>query len=209
MTFRSDCRDRWLGFCVVKACLVVCAIFGAAASALSGCASGTVINTDDAAPQSPVSSTAPPPQFGTAHLVNAADYMLDVDGRKAYYFSTPSGRWQCAILPRDRAGCQRAGGASAMGVTGAPEEVPDAAGGTAAPNALVLDRDTDAHFAYVDESEFAQSAAVVLPFGKVLAVAGFRCNVQEQSGVSCVREITGRGFTFSADGYTLNYTDVP
>ncbi|KHO25454.1 hypothetical protein QQ44_14005 [Mycolicibacterium setense] len=193
----------------MKACLVVGAICGAAASALSGCASGTVVNTDDAGPPPPASTTSAPPTFGTAHLVNAADYMLEVDGRKAYYFSTPSGRWQCAILPRERAGCQPAGGASAMSVTGAPTEVPDAAGGTAAPNALVLDRDTDAHFANLAQPEFAQSAAAVLPFGKVLAVAGFRCNVQEQSGVSCVRELTGRGFTFSAEGYTLNYTDVP
>ncbi|WP_234790391.1 hypothetical protein [Mycolicibacterium fortuitum] len=73
----------------------------------------------------------------TANLVNAAEYAIDVNGRKAYYFSTPSGRWQCAILPRDRAGCQPAGGA-AMAVTGAPETVPDPTGGTAAPNALVL-----------------------------------------------------------------------
>lgn len=96
-----------------------------------------------------------------------------------------------------------------MNVTGAPETVPDATGGTAEPNALVLDRDTDAHFANLTQPDFAQSAAVVLPFGKALAVAGFRCNVQEQSGVSCVREVTGRGFTFSDEGYTLQYTDVP
>jgi hypothetical protein len=96
-----------------------------------------------------------------------------------------------------------------MGVTGAPDEAPDPSGGTRAPNALVVERDTDAHFAVLEQPEFAQSAATVLPFGKVLAVAGFRCNVQEQTGVSCVRELTGRGFTFSAEGYTLNYTDVP
>lgn len=193
----------------MKACLLVVA---AAAAALAGCASGTVVNTDDAASPPPTSTTAAPPQFGTANLVDAAEYAIDAPGapgHKAYYFSTPSGRWQCAILPRDRAGCQPAGGSSAMIVTGAPETVPDATGGTAAPNALVLDRDTDAHFANLAQPDFAQSAAVVLPFGKVLAVAGFRCNVQEQSGVSCVREATGRGFTFSAEGYTLHYTDVP
>lgn len=178
-------------------------------SALSGCASETVINTDDAAPPPAVSTTAPPPVFGTAHLVNAADYALEVDGRKGYYFSTPSGRWRCAILPRDRAGCQQADGTSTVGITGAPTEVPDPAGEPTAPNALVLDQDTDAHFAALAEPDFAQSEAVVLPFGQVLAVAGFRCNVQEQSGVSCVRDLTGRGFTFSADGYTLRYTDVP
>lgn len=194
----------------MKACLVRCAIFGAAASAaLAGCTPGTVVNTDDAASPPPPSTTSAPPEFGTANLVDAAEYQLEVNGRKAYYFSTPSGRWQCAILPRDRAGCQPAGGASTMAVTGAPTEVPDPTGGTAAPNALVLDRDTDARFAKLAEPEFAQPAAAVLPFGKVLAVAGFRCNVQEQSGVSCVRELTGRGFTFSAEGYTLRYTDVP
>ncbi|OBG86401.1 hypothetical protein A5699_21645 [Mycobacterium sp. E802] len=191
----------------MKACLVVCALFGAAA--LAGCASETVINTDDAAPPPAVSTTAAPPVFSTAHLVNAADYALEVDGRKGYYFSTPSGRWRCAILPRDRAGCQQANGTSAIGVTGAPTEVPDPTGGTAVPNALVLGQDTDAYFAALTEPDFAQSEAVVLPFGKVLAVAGFRCNVQEQSGVSCVRELTGRGFTFSAEGYTQHYTDVP
>lgn len=193
----------------MKACLVRCAIFGVAAAALTGCTSGTVVNTDDAAAPPPASTTASPPQFGTANLVNAAEYAIEVNGRKGYYFSTPSGRWQCAILPRDRAGCQPAGGTSTMSVTGAPETVPDATGATAAPNALILDRDTDAHFANLAQPDFAQSAAVVLPFGKVLAVAGFRCNVQEQSGVSCVREVTGRGFTFSAEGYTLHYTDVP
>ncbi|OBB29180.1 hypothetical protein A5792_20495 [Mycolicibacterium peregrinum] len=193
----------------MKACLVRCAIVGAAAAALTGCTSGTVVNTDDAAAPPPTAATAPPPQFGTANLVDAAEYAIEVNGRKGYYFSTPSGRWQCAILPRDRAGCQPAGGTSTMSVTGAPETVPDATGGTAAPNALVLDRDTDARFANLAQPDFAQSAAVVLPFGKVLAVAGFRCNVQEQSGVSCVREVTGRGFTFSAEGYTLHYTDVP
>jgi hypothetical protein len=42
-----------------------------------------------------------------------------------------------------------------------------------------------------------------------LAVAAFRCNVQEASGISCLSEKTGKGFTFSADGYTLQYTDLP
>lgn len=204
-TLPSGPPEGWLGSCVVKACLVMLA----AAAALSGCASRTVVNTDDAAPPPPASTTTPPPQYSTANLVNAADYLLDVDGRRGYYFSTPSGRWRCAILPRDRAGCQPADGASAMGVTGAPEEVPDATGETAAPNALVLGQDGDAQFAALAQPDFAQSAAVVLPFGKVLAVAGFRCNVQEQSGVSCVREVTGKGFTFSAEGYTPQYTDVP
>ena len=51
--------------------------------------------------------------------------------------------------------------------------------------------------------------ATVLPFGEVLAVAAFRCNVQEASGISCLSEKSGRGFTFSADGFTFQYTDLP
>jgi type IV secretory pathway protease TraF len=83
----------------VKACLVRCAIFGVAAAALTGCTSGTVVNTDDAAAPPPTSTTAPPVQFGTANLVNAAEYAIEVDGRKGYYFSTPSG----ALAVRDPA----------------------------------------------------------------------------------------------------------
>ncbi len=42
--------------------------------------------------------------------------------------------------------------------------------------------------------------ATVLPFNRILAVAGFRCNVQEATGISCMSELTGKGFTFSAEG---------
>ena len=37
----------------------------------------------------------------------------------------------------------------------------------------------------------------------------FRCNLQESKGVSCLSEESGKGFTFSADGFTLQYTEVP
>ena len=40
-----------------------------------------------------------------------------------------------------------------------------------------------------------------------LAAAGFRCNVQE-SGVSCQSDTSGKGFTFSADGFVPQYTDL-
>jgi hypothetical protein len=48
-----------------------------------------------------------------------------------------------------------------------------------------------------------------LPFNRILAVAGFRCNVQESAGVACMSEISGKGFTFSQDGFVPQYTDVP
>ena len=40
-------------------------------------------------------------------------------------------------------------------------------------------------------------------------VAGFRCNVHEASGISCMSELSGKGFTFSAEGYITTYIDVP
>lgn len=176
--------------------------------ALAGCTSGAVVNTGDTPQQTAPPTTSSVPQFGTAHLVNAADYASAVDGRTAYYFSTPSGRWQCAILPRDRAGCESANGLdSGIGITGAPDVIVD--GEPTTPNAIMVDRDHDAALVVLPQTQFSLDNAAVLPFGKVLAVAGFRCNVQEETGVSCVRELTGKGFTFSGDGYTLQYTDVP
>ncbi|MGV0746345.1 hypothetical protein [Mycolicibacterium sp. XJ870] len=183
-----------------------CAVLVAAAAVLPGCTSGTVINTGDTPQHSPPSSATPIPQFGTANLVNAADYAAQVEGRTGYYFSTPSGRWQCAILPHDRAGCESANGES-IGIAGAPEVVVD--GEATAANAIVVHRENEAALIVLPQSQFTLASAKALPFGKVLAVAGFRCNVQEETGVSCVRELTGKGFTFSGDGYTLRYTDVP
>lgn len=186
-----------------------CAVLIAAAAALAGCTPGTVVNTGEAPAQTATSTSTAVPQYGTANLVDGSAYATEVNGRTGYYFSTPSGRWRCAILPRDKAGCQSAGGLSTISVPGAPTAVPDGSGGTSAPNAVAVDRDHDAGFIALTEPEFSVDGAKPLPFGKVLAVAGFRCNVQQSSGVSCVRELTGKGFTFSGDTFAPQYTDVP
>jgi hypothetical protein len=147
----------------------------------------------------------------SGHLVDAFDYVAHVDGQAGYYFTTPSGKWRCAILPRNKAGCQAAGNwQKAMGIPGEPDALPDPAGETAAANAIVVERAGDAHFASLQQPEFwlVPGPANVLQFNQVLAVADFRCNVQE-SGVSCASESTGKGFTFSAEGYTPQYADVP
>ena len=190
--------------------------FGALMTTLScGCAAGSVVvNTDDGAP---TTSPAPTPAVSTtrpsnAHLVNAFDYAAEVDGATGYYFTSPSGRWECAVLPRTRAGCQSAQApTSALPITGAPEEVRDPDGEPVAPNVLVVDRRGDPQFLAESPPQFGldRGPAVMLPFNRILAVAGFRCNVQESSGISCLSELSGRGFTFSSDGYTLTYTDVP
>ena len=89
--------------------------------------------------------------------------------------------------------------------------MPAADGTQAKPTALVIDRTDDAQFVAAEGDPFSlqPGPAATLPFGTVLAVAGFRCNVQEASGVSCGSESSGKGFTFATDGYQLTYTDVP
>lgn len=189
----------------------------AAAAFTAGC-SDRVVNTDDAPPPSTQApAPAPPPakipDNGT--LANAFDYYAQADGQTGYYFTSPSKRWVCAIFPRRSAGCQSSTG-STMAVTGAPSSVPgtqDATGTetAATPNAIEVGRDADPRFASLDPPGYAlvPGPAAVLPFGKVLAVAGFACNVQESSGISCLSELSGKGFTFSPDGYSFQYTDLP
>ena len=179
-----------------------------------GCAGPTVINTDDPAPrlESDVVSASPTSGPSNDQLANAFDYAARVEGVTGYYFTSPSGRWQCAIKPRLEAGCQRAAApASAIGISAAPEEVPGPDGEPEAPNAIRVDRNRDAEFAVVAPTAFGldPEPARELPFDRILAVAGFRCNVQEATGISCLSEASGKGFTFSADEYRMTYTDLP
>jgi hypothetical protein len=191
------------------------ALLAVAAAALvsAGCSDGTIVNTDDtptptaaAAPPAPSPSKRP----SSEHLANAFDYAAQgPDGQTGYYFTSPSKRWVCAIFPRKTAGCQSSTG-SAIAVAGAPTSVPGPQAVDTAPNAIEIDSNADAQFVAIDPPGYAviPGPATVLPFGQVLAVATFRCNVQEASGISCLSEKSGKGFTFSADGYTFQYTDL-
>ena len=177
---------------------------------LTGCSSG-VVNTGEWAtfPTSaaPVEPQLPP--VNPAHLANAFGFVGYPTEQAAYYFATPSGRWQCAILPRDKAGCQAAGG-GALNVTGAPDTVTDAEGDEVPPNAIVIGPEGDAFFAALDEPGFSPpETAKELPFNRTLIAARFRCNIQETTGVSCVSEDSGLGFTFSSDEFRPQYTEVP
>jgi hypothetical protein len=177
-----------------------------------GCSSGRVVTTDDAPLATPTSSSVTPTSARRTNddLANAFDYYAQPASKTGYYFTTPSKRWVCAIFPREKAGCQSSTG-STIPINGAPNTVPDAHGDQSAPNAIQVDEVTDAQFASLEAPgyDLVPGPAAVLPFNKVLSAAGFRCNVQEASGVSCGNELTGKGFTFSADGYTLQYTDLP
>jgi len=157
----------------------------------AGCSGERIVNTDEPRPAPPVgtSTAPPPPPPSNAHLANAFDYVGYPPGGTGYFFTWPA----------------------AMGITGEPDSVPDAAGEDTTPNALVVERDADARFVALEQPEFTldSDSATTLPFNRILAAAGFRCNVQEESGVSCLSERSGKGFTFSPDGFVPQYTDVP
>ncbi|MCT7661945.1 hypothetical protein [Mycobacterium deserti] len=184
-------------------------LIAALALALVGCSGERIVNTDEPRPTlSPTPTTPLPPPPPPRHLVNAFNYVAYPAGQAVYYFTTPSGRWSCAIVPRVKAGCQSADFPSAMGITGEPDFVLDPLGQEATPNAVIVERDADPRFVAMEQPEFSLDTANVLDFNKILAAAGFRCNVQE-SGVSCMSEATGKGFAFSAEGFLPQYTEVP
>ena len=157
---------------------------------------------------------APPPTSSTRpsndKLVNAFDYYARTDEDHAgYYFVSPSGSWRCVIVPRTWAGCQSSGGG--LGVAGAPQRVADDNGQSVAPNVILVRTEGDPQFASVDAALFKPPTGTpkTLPFNKILAAAGFRCNVQQEAGISCASDETNQGFTFSASGAAWQYTDVP
>ena len=168
--------------------------------AIAGCTGPTVINTGDApGSTAPATSPAPSTRPDNARLVNAYDYVAHVGDTTGYYFVTPSRKWRCAILTHDRAGCQAASNwRSGLGVKGEPD----------ATNAIVVDEQGDPQFVALDAPDFwlQPGPANALPFAKILAAAGFRCNVSD-AGVACQSDVSGKGFTFSADGFTPQYTD--
>lgn len=186
-------------------------MISAVAILAAGCSGERIVTTDEPPAASPPTSTTtePPPPPGSRHLVDAFDYVAHPAGTAAYYFTTPSGRWSCAIVPRAKAGCQSATSwQSSMNITGEPETVPNADGEQTAPNAIIIERAGQPRFVALEQPKFILGTAKVLGFNRILAAAGFRCNVQE-AGVSCMSEATGYGFTFAPEGLKPHYTEVP
>jgi hypothetical protein len=182
-----------------------------AIATLAACAPA-VVTTDDAAPgapQSPGAPTSTPPP-SNANLVNAFDFYGQAGERPGYFFTSPSGAWRCVITPHELAACQSTKTGSRLGITGVPDTVTAADGTAVTPNSLVVGSIGDAHFEKLEAEDFTliPGPAQTLQFGKILAAAGFRCNVQDL-GISCMSEDSKQGFTFSSDGYTSSYTDVP
>lgn len=185
--------------------------FLAAVLTAVGCSS-SVVNTKDAAPptetQTTPTSTARP---SNENLVNAFDYYVTSDATAGYYFVTPSGSWRCVIVPLTWVGCQSANSPARIGIAGAPQTVTDDKGQSVAPNAIVAKTMGDPGFASMPAAMFKPptGTAKTLPYNKILAAAGFRCNISEQAGVSCLSEEAENGFTFAADKVSWQYTDLP
>jgi hypothetical protein len=173
------------------------------------CAPSVVVNTGETPPRTQTSASSEPTGRVDPNLVDAHAYFMTSDGMKGYYFTTPSGKWSCAILPRSQAGCQAASGSQTMSIPGAPDTV-QGPNGPVAPNAIAVDDGGDPRFTWLNRPGFSVKTGkvLVLDFGKTLAAAGFRCNVQE-AGISCEDETTQKGFAFSATGYVPHYTPVP
>lgn len=185
--------------------LVICAATAVLATA---CSDAVVVDTGEAPPRAETATSSAPSGRSDPVLVDASDYYVTADGLKGYYFTTPSGKWSCAILPHSQAGCQATSGA--LGIPGEPDTVPTGDGEAVAPNALAVGDDGEPGFTWLARPGFSVKSgkAVVLDFDKTLAAAGFRCNVRE-AGVSCLNETTKKGFTFSPSGYVAQYTAVP
>lgn len=185
-------------------------IAAVAVLAAAGCSSPISISNDTNQQLPPPPPPTPSTRPSNDKLVNAFDYYTRTDEDHAgYYFVSPSGSWRCVIVPRTWAGCQSSGGG--LGIAGAPQSVTDDSGRSVAPNAILVRTEGNARFASVDAGLFRPptGTAKTMPFNMILAAAGFRCNVQQQAGISCVSDETGNGFTFSTSGAVWQYTDVP
>jgi len=176
----------------------------------TACADAVVVNTGDAPPRAEAPASSAPAGRTDPDLVNAFDYYVTTAGLKGYYFTTPSGKWNCAIIPHSQAGCQAASGAQGMGIPGEPDTVATGDGEAVAPNAIAVGDKGEPGFTWLAQPGFSEKAGkpLVLDFNQTLAAAGFRCNVQE-AGVSCLNEASKKGFTFSPTGYVARYTAVP
>jgi hypothetical protein len=157
---------------------------------------------ESTAPTSPEEADMAEPSASkpAAGAVNPADY--GVGGN--YYFTSPSGKWQCAILaaqPDSETGCHGH----------FPDFVPRVPGSGApdvmvAPNAVVMTtRNQKAMLISMGDARFYPESrnSRALPYGRALTVGPITCTIDETTGVSCDDTKTDHGFTVSETAVTL------
>lgn len=150
-------------------------------------------------------STTVAPTSPAAAQAKPQDYAGKAPGW--YYFSSPSGKFECgiAVLESSIAGCHGSLPDSA------PEVLGSGASGTAVkPNAVQLIAGSPAKFESLGDPKFHRfdGPATALPYGEVLTVPGsgstngLQCSVDEKTGVTCSDQV-GHGFTVSNEDFDL------
>lgn len=125
-----------------------------------------------------------------------------------YYFTSPSGKFECGIaaLESSIAGCHGTLPTSAPKVPGS-----GASSTAVAPNSVQLIAGSPARFESLGDPKFHRfdGPATALPYGQVLVVDGtgssngLRCSVDEHTGVTCTDQV-GHGFTVSDEDFDLH-----
>lgn len=164
-------------------------------------------------PSTPPSSMPPPstttttatPTNSAAAQADSKDYAGKAPGW--YYFSSPSGKFECgiAVLNTSIAGCHGSLPDSAPKVPGS-----GASGTAVEPNSVQLIAGSPAKFESLGDPKFHRfdGPAAPLPYGEVLTIPGsgstngLQCSVDEKAGVTCTDQV-GHGFTVSAEDFDL------
>lgn len=145
---------------------------------------------------------------GTA-VADARTYFANSGGIDGYYFTTPTGRWHCAIIVGGEphmAGCQPSTNTGAgIGVKGAPTVESNYSHKQVPPDTILIERGSEPRFAVLRQAVFrlASEQAKVLPYNTSLSADGFTCTARD-SGVSCADDASRKGFTFSTEGFSMN-----
>lgn len=140
---------------------------------------------------------------------DARAYFANSGGINGYYFTTPTGRWHCAIIvggDPHMAGCQPATNTGAgIGVKGAPTVESNYSHKQVPPDTILIERGSEPRFAVLRQAVFrlAPQEAKVLPYNTSLSADGFTCTARD-SGVSCADDASRKGFTFSTEGFSMN-----
>ncbi|ORI17137.1 hypothetical protein BJD99_02235 [Rhodococcus sp. 1163] len=207
------------------------AVGAASALVLSGCGSDvdgsataplatvdtdppSVVRTTPATAPSPTTSAAPttntsttPDKPTTSSPPPTADPSQYKSTAGFFYFTSPSGKFECAIVVTETsvAGCHGEFPRSAPRVagSGAPES-------SVAPNTVEITAGSPARFLSSGDPRFHRfdGTAKELPYGLTLAVPGsgrsngLECRVEESSGVTCLDQV-GHGFTVSDKAFEL------
>ncbi|MET4050625.1 MULTISPECIES: hypothetical protein [unclassified Rhodococcus (in: high G+C Gram-positive bacteria)] len=167
------------------------------ATAPSPTTSAAPTTTTSTTPDKPTTSS-PPPTADPSQYKSTAGF---------FYFTSPSGKFECAIVVTETsvAGCHGEFPRSAPRVagSGAPES-------SVAPNTVEITAGSPARFLSSGDPRFHRfdGTAKELPYGLTLAVPGsgrsngLECRVEESSGVTCLDQV-GHGFTVSDKAFEL------